>query len=110
MRLREDAIESRLETLLLRAIGSCESRNGKGPTVLELAADLGITPDFGHTQLVELLRHELSAGCVSHYRSRFSLTAAGRQNVEGHTPRLQSRQQADLSGENTPNEASLNLT
>jgi hypothetical protein len=50
---------------------------------------------------VELLRRELSAGCVSHHRRQFSLTEAGRQMVEGDTSRLQSRQQADLSGENT---------
>jgi hypothetical protein len=66
----------RLETLLLRAIDSYESRHGTDPTVVELAADLGIPSDFGHSQLVERLRHEVSAGFVSHYRGRISLTAA----------------------------------
>jgi hypothetical protein len=83
MRPAEDAIESRLETLLLRAIDSYESRHGTDPTVLELAADLGIPPDFGHSQLGGRLGHEVSAGFVSHYRGRFSLTAAGREVVEG---------------------------
>jgi hypothetical protein len=36
MTLRENAVESRLETLLLRAIDSYESRHGTGPTVVEL--------------------------------------------------------------------------
>jgi hypothetical protein len=94
----------------------CSGRSIRGsratervPTVLELAADLGITPDFG-TRLVQLLRRELSAGCVSHYRGRFSLTTAGRAIVEGDTSRLQSPQQAAPSGEDTPSEASLNPT
>jgi hypothetical protein len=95
MRL-ENPIEPRLETSLLRAIDSCESRDGTGPTVRELAADLGVTPDFGHSQLVERLRRELSAGCVSHYRGRFSLTAAGREMIERDTPRLPSLQRTDL--------------
>jgi hypothetical protein len=83
MRPVEDAIESRRETLLLRAIDSYESRHGTDPTVRELAADLGIPPDFGHSQLVERLRREVSAGFVSHYRGRISLTAAGQETVEG---------------------------
>lgn len=53
MRLRENAIESRSETLLPRAVDSYESRHGTGPTVVELAADLGTPPDFGHSHLVE---------------------------------------------------------
>ena len=44
MRLMEDAIDSRLETLLLRAIDSYESRHRTDPTVVELAAYLGIPP------------------------------------------------------------------
>jgi hypothetical protein len=108
MRLQGNAMESRLESLLLRAIDSCKSRNGTGPTVLELAADLGITPDFGHTQLVERLRRELSAGYVSHYRGRFSLTAAGRELIEAHTSRLQPPQRPEPRGEDTLSEASLN--
>jgi hypothetical protein len=110
MRLVEDAIESRLETLLLRAIDSYESRYKRGPTVVELTADLGIPPDFGHSQLVGRLRHEVSAGFLSHYRGRIGLTAAGREMVEGDTTASQSPQQADLRGEHTPSEVSLNST
>jgi hypothetical protein len=110
MRLREDAMESRLETLLLRAIDSYESRHRTGPTVRELAADLGIPPDFGHSQLVERLRFEVSAGFVSHYRGRISLTAAGCEMVERDTRASRSPQRADLRGGDTPREASLNPT
>jgi hypothetical protein len=100
----------RLEMLLLRAIGSYESRHGTDPTVVELAADLGIPSDFGHSHLVERLRHEVSAGFVFHYRGRISLTAAGREIVEGDTTPSQSPRQAELRGEHTPSEAALNPT
>jgi hypothetical protein len=109
MRLRENAIESRRETLLLRAIDSCKARHGTDPTVRELAADLGIPPDFGHSQLVDRLLHEVSAGFVSHYRGRISLTAIGREKVEGETTASQWHQQADVRREETPS-ASLNPT
>jgi hypothetical protein len=100
----------RLETLLLRAIDSYESRHGTDPTVRELAADLGIPPDFGHSQLVGRLRHEVSAGFVSHHRGRISRTAAGHEKVEGDTTASQSPHHANLRGEHTPSEASLNPT
>jgi hypothetical protein len=100
----------RLEMLLLRAIDSYESRHGTDPTVVELAADLGIPSDFGHSQLVERLRHEVSAGFVSHYRGRISLTAAGREMVEGDTTASQSLRQSALRSEHSPREASLNPT
>jgi hypothetical protein len=99
-----------LEILLLRAIGSYESRHGIDPTVVELAADLGIPSDFGHGHLVERLRHEVSAGFVSHYQGRINLTAAGREMVEGDTAASQSPRQSDLRGEHTQSEASLNPT
>jgi hypothetical protein len=44
------------------------------------------------------------------YRGRFSLTAAGREMVEGDTSRLQPLQQPDLRGEDISIEASLNPT
>lgn len=97
----------RRETLLLlRAIDSYESRHGKGPTVRELAADLGIPPDFEHGHLVERLRREVSACFVTHYRGRISLTAAGQELVDGHTSRLQPPQQPAPRREQTPSEAS----
>lgn len=110
MRLVEDAIESRLGTLLLRAIDSYESRHGTDPTVVELGVDLGIPPDFGRSQLVGRLRREVSAGFVSHYRGRNSLTAAGREMVAGNATASHSPQQADPRGEESPSEASLNST
>jgi hypothetical protein len=78
--------------------------------VRELAADLGIPPDFGHSQLVGRLRHEVSAGFVSHHRGRISRTAAGHEKVEGDTTASQSPHHANLRGEHTPSEASLNPT
>jgi hypothetical protein len=96
----------RRETLLLRAIDSYESRHGTAPSVRELAADLGIPPDFGHSHLVERLRREVSACFVTHYRGRISLTAAGQELVDGHTSRLQPPQQPAPRREQTPSEAS----
>jgi len=90
-------MESRLETLLLRAIDSYESRHGTGPTVIELAADLGITPDFGHHHLVGRLRRQHAAGFVSHYRRRLTLTTAGRAMIKGDSPRSESLPQANLT-------------
>jgi hypothetical protein len=110
MTLVQDAIESRRETLLLRAIDSYQSRHGTAPTVVELAADLGLPPDFGHTHLAGRLRHEVSAGFLSHYRGRISLTAAGHEKIEGDTTASQSPHHTDLRAEHTPSEASLNAT
>lgn len=64
--------------LLLRAIGAYESREGKGPTVRELAADLGLPDDFGHEHLVDHLQQGVAAGQVAHDQGRFTLTGAGR--------------------------------
>lgn len=76
--------------LLLHAIDAYVSRLGTGPTVRELAADLGIPEDFGHHQLVDRLQRELARGRVSLYRGRFTLTAVGRLALEGRLPaRLQ---------------------
>ena len=101
-------MESRLSKLLLRVIDSYDGRNGMGPTVRELSADLGITPNFGHSQLVDLLRQEVSTGHVAHYAGRFSLTAAGRRVIEGDgLPEPADQPQADP--EDTPGEASLGL-
>lgn len=64
--------------LLLRAVEAYESSHGTGPTVRELAEDLGIPVDFGYDQLVDRLQHELARERLAHYRRRFTLTAAGR--------------------------------
>lgn len=77
-----DAMDSRLGVLLLYAIDAYESQNENGPTVPELAADLGITRDFGHSHLVAHLQREQSLGHVSHYGGRFKLTRAERSVVE----------------------------
>jgi hypothetical protein len=106
MKLREHAIESRRQTLLLRAIDSYKARHRTGPTVRELAADLGIPADFGHSHLVERLRREVSAGFATHYRGRISLTTAGQELVEGDTSRLQPPQQPAPRGQRTASEAS----
>ena len=101
-------MESRLSKLLLRVIDSYDGRNGTGPTVRELSADLGITPDFGHSQLVDLLRQEVSAGHVAHYAGRFSLTAPGRRLIEGDgLPEPAEQSQPDR--EDTMGKASLGL-
>jgi hypothetical protein len=78
----DDAMESRLSGFLLRAIDAYDSHNGRGPTVPELAVDLGITPDFGHSNLVMRLQHELSLGHIAEYRGRIRLTRAGRDLVD----------------------------
>lgn len=67
-----------VDGLLLRAVDAYVSSHGTGPTVLELAEDLGIPADFGHDHLVERLQHELARERLAHYRRRFTLTAAGR--------------------------------
>jgi hypothetical protein len=77
-RANADARETRLSILLLRAIDAYDSRHREGPTVPELAADLGITPDFGHHDLVTRLKSELSLGHISHHSGRVRLTRAGR--------------------------------
>lgn len=99
-------MESRLGTLLLRTTDSYESLHATAPTVVELAADLGIPPDFGHSRLVGRLQREVSAGFVSHYRGRICLTAAGREMIECHTSPLLPPQQPAPRGEHTPSKAS----
>lgn len=85
----EDARESGTGQLLLCAIDAFESKKEHGPTVPELAAYLGIKPDFGHSHLVAHLQQELLLGRVSHYGNRVKLTRAGRSFVvsEVLTPR-----------------------
>ncbi len=68
---------------LLRAVGAYESREGKGPTVCELAADLGLPDDFGHEHLVDHLQQGVVVGRVAHDHGRFTLTSAGRLALAG---------------------------
>lgn len=82
----QEARDRRLRSLLLLAIDTYDSHNGKGPTVPELAADLGSTHDFGHSGLVARLQRELSLGHVSYFRSRFRLTRPGRSFADSATP------------------------
>lgn len=63
---------------LLHAVDSYETRNETGPTVSELAADLGLPPDFGHKHLVDHLRSEAALEHLANCRGRFTLTPAGR--------------------------------
>lgn len=70
-----------LDPLLLRAVDAFASRRGTGPTVRELAADLGIPDDFGHDNLVQRLQAELARENVALYRGRFTLTAVGRLSL-----------------------------
>ena len=67
-----------LSRAVLRTLEAYESEHTTGPTVPELATDLGIPPDFGHLHLAELLRRQVILGRVSHYGGRFHLTEAGR--------------------------------
>lgn len=87
----QNGMDGRLSRLLLRAIDAHDSHVGKGPTVPELAADLaanlGIPPDFGHRDLVGRLQRELSLGRVSYFCRRLRLTRAGRDFVDSGTPR-----------------------
>jgi hypothetical protein len=72
---------------LLREIEGYERRHGTGPTVRELAADLGLPADFGHRHLVEHLKREVVLERVSHYRGRFTLTTAGRLELDAEEAR-----------------------
>lgn len=67
-----------LSRCLLLALEAYGAEHAAGPTVSELAGDLGITPGFGHKHLVELLQREVALGRVSDHGTRFQLTAAGR--------------------------------
>jgi hypothetical protein len=79
---------------LLHAVDSYETRNEAGPTVSELAADLGLPADFGHKHLVDHLRSEAALEHLANYRGRFTLTPAGRlaldvDEARGHAPARQ---------------------
>ena len=75
-----------VDGLLLRAVDAYESRHGRGPTVPELAADLGIPADFGHSHLVTRLGAALEREHLGHYRRRFTLTAPGRLALAAEAP------------------------
>jgi len=73
-----------LSRSLLRALEVHESEHASGPTVLELAANLGIPRDFGHHHLVERLKRQVVLGRVSHSGGRFHLTEVGRKALAGN--------------------------
>ena len=68
-----------LSGVILRALETYESEHGSAPTAAELAADLGIPPEFGHHHLVERLQRQVVLGRVTNYGLRYQLTAAGRE-------------------------------
>ena len=76
-----------IDRLLLCTVAAYESRQGTGPTVRELAADLGIPADFGHEHLVERLQREVAEERVSHRRGRFTLTTIGRLALDADEAR-----------------------
>lgn len=71
---------------LLQAIGAYERAHGVGPTVGELAVDLGLPDDFGLGHLLEHLRSEVERKRVVRYRNRFALTPSGRLALEARGP------------------------
>jgi hypothetical protein len=87
-----------VDRLLLCAIDAFEQCHETGPTVRELAADLGLPPDFGHEHLVERLQSEVKLDRISHYRGRFGLTNAGRLALDADQPpsSVASRPQSSL--------------
>lgn len=91
-----------VDGLLLRAVDAYESRHGTGPTVPELAADLGIPLDFGHHHLVTRLRQELARERLAHYRRRFTLTAAGRLALDADEAQAAPPAEANPSADPTP--------
>lgn len=86
---------------LLREIEGYEKRHGVGPTVRELAGDLGLPADFGHRHLVEHLKAEVVAERISHYRGRFALTTAGRLELDAEEAR-RSASHAERAGDPEP--------
>ena len=73
-----------MERVLLRMIEAHELVHGSSPTVSELAADLGIPPEFGHRHLVEELQRQVELGHVSDYAGHVQLTSAGRDSLLPH--------------------------
>ncbi len=80
---------------LLHAIDAYESRHEMGPTVGELAADLGLPDDFGHKHLVDHLRDEVALDHASYYRGRFAVTTAGRRALDAAEARRPARSEHD---------------
>jgi hypothetical protein len=76
-------LELPLSLYLRRSIDGYESRHGCGPTLHQLAEDLGIPADFGASHLEEHLRRELELGRVACEHGRFRLTTSGRLEAVG---------------------------
>jgi hypothetical protein len=68
-----------LSLVVLRSIEAHESTRPEGPTMDELAADLGIPAAFGRRRLGERLHRQVVLGRVHSDGERFRLTAAGRR-------------------------------
>lgn len=63
---------------LLRALEAYESEHASGPTVAELADEIGIPPDLGHHYLFARLQRQITLGRISYFGRRLQLTEAGR--------------------------------
>ena len=67
--------------LALRSIAAHESQGRNGPTLGDVAADLGIPPVFGYDRLNDRLQRQVVLGRVYSDGKHFRLTAAGRLAV-----------------------------
>lgn len=70
-----------ISELVLRSIAAHESKGRNGPTLDDVAADLGIPPVFGYDRLNERLQRQVVLGRVSSDGEHFRLTATGRLAV-----------------------------
>ena len=88
---------------LLHAVDAYGSRNGTGPTVRELAADLGLPADFGHKHLVDHLQREVALDHLAHYRGRFTVTTTGHLALDAdEVRRLGAPTRGTRVGDRTP--------
>jgi hypothetical protein len=67
-----------LSELVLRTIYARELSGANGPTVEDVAADLGIPTAFGHQRLSERLQRQVALGRVYSDGAQLRLTQAGR--------------------------------
>jgi hypothetical protein len=75
-----------LSRVLLHEIEAYESAHTSGPTVREVAADLGVPP-VAHHELVERLERQIVLGHIALSGRRFQLTTAGRKALAHDAPR-----------------------
>jgi hypothetical protein len=67
---------------ILDALEVFQSEHARGPTVSELATNLGIPFGRGRNRLAERVQRQIVLGRVSQCRGRFTLTSAGRRAIE----------------------------